>query len=92
MEQQFMDLLNDLQIGASEARAELASYAAERAEALSLAVGEPGYDEALKAARDSLALKAGVVAVEQADDVDQHVLGLIGGALAFAARVLAAAA
>lgn len=92
MEQQFLDFLNDMKLGAEEKRAELATYASERAAQLSLAVGEPGYDEALKAARDSLALKAGVAAVEQADEADFHVIGLIGGALAFAARVLASAA
>ena len=92
MEQQFRDLLDDLKLGAEEARSELALYASERAAALSLSVGEPGYQEAVTAARDSVALKAGIVAVGQADQADQHTLGLIAGALTFAARVLAAAA
>jgi hypothetical protein len=89
MEQEFLDILNDLKIGAEEDRAELAEYASERALSLSVAVGQPGYDEALTAARDSVALKAGVMVVEDADSVDMHLLGLIAGALAFAARMLA---
>lgn len=89
MEQQFLDFLNDMRLGAEGVREELAMYAAERAYQLSFAVGEPGYDEALEAARNSIALMAGIAAVEQADKADMHVLGLIGGALAFAARVLA---
>lgn len=89
MEQQFLDVLNDLKIGSEEARAEIAAYAAERADSLALAVGEPGYDEALIAARDSVALKAGIVAVDEADEVDANILGLIAGLLAFAARSIA---
>lgn len=92
MEQEFLAFLNDLKLGAEEKRAELAAYAAERAQALSMSVGQPGYDEALVAARDSIALKAGIAVVEEADDVDLGLLGVIAGALAFAARMLASAA
>ena len=92
MEQEFLDFLNDMEIGAQESRAELAQYASERAAQLSLAVNEPGYAQALIAARDSIALKAGVEVVENADEADEGLLALIAGALAFAARVLASAA
>jgi len=71
------------------AASELAEYAAHRADALSLAVGEPGFDQALEAERDNVALKAAAGAVEQADQVDSRVLATIARSLRIAAVGLA---
>lgn len=48
---------------------------------LSAAIGQPGYDEALRAERDVLALKAGLKLVAQADAADARVVGIIQGAI-----------
>ena len=64
----------------------VAEYAATRADHLSLAIGEPGFDLALKAERDSLALKAAVAGVQRADQVDARILAVAQGGLALAAR------
>lgn len=58
--------------------------------ALTLAglVGQPGYEEALVAARDILAMKLGLTAVATADSADAKVLSLLEGLLALAARAM----
>ena len=67
---------------------EVAAYAAERAEHLSLAIGEPGFELALLAERDNLTLKATTDAVAHADALDARLLAVARGALALAARGL----
>lgn len=69
---------------------ELREYAAERMLHLSTIVGEPGYMEAVRAERDNVALKAGLVLTEQADQYDSILVGTIGGALGIAAKAIAA--
>lgn len=64
----------------------VAGYAAERADKLSLALGEPGFEQALTAARDSLALKAATAAVSHADQLDARILAVTRSSLALAAR------
>ena len=71
--------------------AELAAYAAERAAHLATLVDDPGFQEAVRAERDAVALKAGITAVQQADAADARIVGVIQGALALAANLLAVA-
>lgn len=68
--------------------AELAQYVRVRAAHLAKAVGEPGFELALVAERDSCAMMAGITAVDSAEKFDQRVLGIIETALAFGAKVL----
>lgn len=67
---------------------ELRTYAAERMLHLSGVVGQPGYQEALVAERDNVALKAGLLAVEAADRADAELVGIITGAMGVGARAL----
>lgn len=69
---------------------ELAIYASEEAARLSSAINEPGFDHLVTAARDNVVLRAALQAVDEADKTDQRLLGLVQGALRFAAAALAA--
>lgn len=81
---QFNDLGDD-----AEARIEeVALYAAERTAYLSTLVGHAGFEEAVVAERDNVALTAARVLTDQADIVDQGILGVIQGAMFTAARLL----
>lgn len=89
---EFVDLLRR---NAVEAGKELASdidsvrvYAAERLTHLSRIVGEPGFEEALAAERDAVALRAAGHAINRADAFDARILGVVEGTLALGARVL----
>ena len=55
---------------------------------LALAVGEPGYERAVTAARDNVALAAGLMVVSVADSSDARLLGIIQGALFMGAKAL----
>lgn len=68
-----------------------AQHTAARVAHLGTIVGKPGFEDALKAERDSLALRAGVLAVRAADVVDSRIVGLIQAALSIGARALASA-
>lgn len=68
---------------------ELRMYTAERANHLSALVGQQGFDLAVRAERDAIALKAGIAAVDVADDAGQRWLGMIQGTLIVLAKVLA---
>jgi hypothetical protein len=63
----------------------VADYTAERIDHLATLVGEPGYDLALLAERDNIAIKAGIVSVENADDLDRRILAVLRGGLSIAA-------
>lgn len=52
---------------------------------LSAAVGQPGYDEALVASRNILALELGIQAAEIGDLADAEMRGIIIGLLTFMA-------
>lgn len=67
----------------------LREVAAEEMAALSLLVGQPGFEEAVLASRDIVLLESGLAAVELADAADAELRGLIGGFLAASARALA---
>jgi hypothetical protein len=62
--------------------AEVAAYAAERAAHLARIVGQPGFEEAVKAERDSVALYSGVNVTNNADAADNRIIGLIQGSIA----------
>ncbi len=64
------------------------SYAAERARHLASIVSEPGFDEAVIAERDAIALRLGISAVYTADATDQRILGVLHAALQIAAKAL----
>lgn len=55
---------------------------------LSLALAQPGYQEALVAARDDVALKYAGLAVDAADALDARIVGIVQGALGIASRAL----
>jgi hypothetical protein len=65
--------------------AEIREYFAARTLHLSTLAGQPGYMEAVIAERDALALKLGLVSVNQADGADRELLGTIAGVMAVAA-------
>lgn len=69
---------------------EVAQYAIQRAEHLSTIVGETGFEEALLAERDNVALKAGIYATRTADLADHRLLGAIQGTLSFASKLIVA--
>ena len=60
---------------------ELAIYTSEQIAALSAAVGQPGYNEAVITARNNIALKAGIQATREADAADQRILGIVQAVL-----------
>lgn len=68
---------------------EVATYAAQRAVFLAGLVGRPGYQQAVIAERDNVALFAGISGVNAADGAQQKLIGVIQGALALGARALA---
>lgn len=66
-------------------------YAAERTAYLSTLVGQPGFEEAVRAERDNVALKGGIASVKAADAADARIVGIIQGVLFLGARALATA-
>lgn len=64
----------------------VALYAGERADHLSLAIGEPGFQAGLRAERDNVLLRAALTAVSRADQIDARILAVAQGSIALAAR------
>lgn len=52
-----------------------------RASELSVLVGQPGYEQAVVAARDEIALAAGLAAVSNVDAATSRVLSIVQGGL-----------
>lgn len=67
---------------------DVADFIAMKADELSRAVGKPGFDEALIAARDSVLLKAAGRAVIEGDRFDDILRATARSALAIVARLL----
>lgn len=67
---------------------EVAMYAAERTAVLATIIGLPGYEAAVIAERDSVALFAGLNAVEVAEKTRERILGIIQAALFLGAQML----
>lgn len=93
-----MDLEQLLESVAKEAKLDLdtsskevAAYAVQRAAVLATQIGLPGYQQSVIAERDNVALFAGLHAVGLADKGQAHLVSVIQGALAMAARALVAA-
>ena len=74
----------DLRTGSQQIVALMAQRAAE----LSVLVGMPGYDQAAVAARDEIALAAGLELVDQADRASNRVLNVVQGGLMLLAGTL----
>lgn len=91
IEAMFRDALDATGRTLSESSAALAQYAADQADLLALAVGEPNFEQAVIAARDNVALRAGIEATNAADQFDMKLAGFITGALRLGARALAVA-
>lgn len=68
--------------------ARVARYATERALHLSTLVADPGYELAVVAERDNVALFAGLDLTGNADAMEQRVVGLIHGALSLGVQLL----
>lgn len=94
MKEDFIKLLQDAatETGATlQANLEdLATFAEQRTEHLKTMTADPHFPMAVRAERDAVALRAGINASRQGSAADQRLLGLIQGALAFAAKVAAA--
>jgi len=65
---------------------ELVRYTAERGAHLSTLAGQPGFQRALVAERNAIALKAGLDATLQAEAADARLVGVIQGILLGVAR------
>jgi hypothetical protein len=81
--------MNETGVSLAGARSDLAAYMAERATHLSLISGEAGFNEAVTAERDNVALRAGLNMSDQATGMEQRFIGIIAGALRIAALSLA---
>lgn len=74
----------DLHTGSQQ----LVALMAQRAAELSVLVGMPGYEQAAVAARDEIALAAGLELVGQADRASSRVLSVVQGGLMLLAGTL----
>ncbi len=68
---------------------EVALYASERVAILAMLVGQDGYDQAVIAERDNVALKMALASVAQSDAMRDKFTGLLQGALFMAAGLIA---
>ena len=68
---------------------EMAQLAALLAKTLGKSIGKPGFEEALKASRDILALEAGIAAVDEGDAIDARFRGMADALLRIGAKALA---
>lgn len=89
MESEIEGLLRDAvaETGAhlQKTAAEVAEYAADRARHLSTLFGQPGFQEAVRAERDNVALYAGIRSLEEGEATDARLSGILQGALAMLA-------
>lgn len=80
--------LQALGIDAPGSAAVLKKYAAESMARLATMVGQPGFEMALEAERDIVAIKAGLRISKDADNADLRFLGVVEGALRMGAGLL----
>lgn len=76
-----LDALKETGVSLRISTNELLEYTAEIGAKLALAAGEPGFEKALIAARNAVALKAGLNATLEAEAADARVVGVISGVL-----------
>lgn len=90
LSQDLKDLIEQAAAGVDlgESAQSIAAYAASRAAYLSTLVALPGFQEAVMAERDNVALRAGIVASSIAKSSEAQLLGVLQGALAIGARAL----
>lgn len=89
LEALLQDVIEETGASLKTGAAELAEFAAERSAHLATLVGDPGFDQAVRAERDAVALRAGLVTTHEADAADQRIVGAIHGGLRVLARALA---
>jgi hypothetical protein len=82
----FHQALKETGVRVQASAAGIATFAAEQASALAGCVGLPGFDEAVKAATDNVALFAGIRAAREGDAADAKARGLVVGLLLGLAR------
>lgn len=75
-----------------EGAEELAEFAAERSAHLAALVGDPEFAQAVKIERNSVAIRAGLVATAEAEAADARIVGAIHGALRVVAGAIAVVA
>lgn len=63
-------------------------YAAARLAHLATCVGQPGYQEAVVAEANNIAMEAAIAAIDQADATDARLVGIVQGALAVGAKAI----
>jgi len=76
-EQLLKDALEETGVNLRISKEFLVQYTAARAAHLTTIIGQPGYDRALRAERDSIALYAGLNATLQAEAADARIVGII---------------
>lgn len=90
---QFLALLKstakDIGVDLAAAKEEVAAFMAERAAHLATISHEPGFDLAVKAEVQSIAMQAGLSGATAAAATERRWLDVIGGALYIAATALA---
>lgn len=93
IKQQLQDLIeqttNEMGVKLKASVVDVAIYADERAAYLVTIFGQTGYQKALIAERDSIALKAGISAVGDADAFDSRIIGIIQSVLSVGVSALA---
>lgn len=96
IKEEFKSLFNDAIVDAGSSlnttSEELAAFAAERTNHLANIVGDPGFEEALRAETDNVFIQASIIIVERADALDAKIQGLIAATLRIGAKALVAAA
>lgn len=88
MEAVFAAEADGSELNITEAANALADYAASRSVHLATLVGQPGFQEALIAERNNVALRAGIAASQTANSAESRFLGVLQGALAVGAQAL----
>lgn len=93
MDQAILDLLEstirDAGRNLGDGAQELRTYSAGIMAQLALGVGEAGFEDAAVAARDAIALKAGILLTDVADAADARTVNFIQGLLVLGATSLA---
>jgi hypothetical protein len=93
-EAQFKELLSNFLEGRAsslkDSAVALSAYANELAVQVAASAGQPGFNYAVEAARDSFMLKAAEMATVEADAADEALVGFITGLIGMGAKALAA--
>lgn len=71
-----------------EATADVAAYAARQSALLSASVGEPGFQRNLERARANVLGMLAIRSIDEADELDQRLIGMVTMGLTIAARAL----